>query len=103
MRATSCRACSRPCSATSPCSTCTTTSGRGATTCRRRASIRCAWTCTFRLGAGTLPWARVAGALRDHDAPLMLEIGTGVRQEPLVLGQAARAALDAAVTAAAPA
>ena len=51
------------------------------------------------LGAGTLPWARVAGALGDHDAPLMLEVGAGVRQEPLVLGQSARAALDAAVTA----
>jgi sugar phosphate isomerase/epimerase len=55
------------------------------------------------LGAGTLPWARVAGALRDHDAPLMLEIGAGVRQDPLVLGQSARAALDAAVAVAAPA
>ncbi|UGS35174.1 sugar phosphate isomerase/epimerase family protein [Capillimicrobium parvum] len=48
------------------------------------------------LGAGTLPWIRVAATLRDHDAPLMLEIGAGVRQEPLVLGRSARAAFGEA-------
>src|SRR6185312_8825418 len=25
-------------------------------------------------GRGSLPWARIAGALRDHDAPLLLEV-----------------------------
>lgn len=46
------------------------------------------------LGAGTLPWARVVEALRGHDAPLMLEIGVGVRQDPVVLAESARAALS---------
>jgi sugar phosphate isomerase/epimerase len=25
-------------------------------------------------GRGSLPWRRIAGALRDHDAPLLLEV-----------------------------
>ena len=41
-------------------------------------------------GAGNLPWERLAPALVAHDAPLMLEIGAGVRQEPLALAAAAR-------------
>jgi sugar phosphate isomerase/epimerase len=52
-------------------------------------------------GAGTLAWARIAGALRFHEAPLMLEVGAGHRLEPLVLARGLRAALGAAVTAAA--
>jgi sugar phosphate isomerase/epimerase len=46
-------------------------------------------------GAGTLAWARIAGALGEHGAPLMLEIGAGHRHEPLVLARAARGALGA--------
>lgn len=48
------------------------------------------------LGAGTLPWSRVAEALREHDAPLMLEIGAGARQDPVALAASARAALSEA-------
>ena len=44
-------------------------------------------------GAGSIPWSRLAPALRQHDAPLMLEIGEGHRAEPLVLASAVRAAL----------
>lgn len=47
-------------------------------------------------GAGTLAWGRIAGALRAHPAPLMLEVGAGQRQEPLVLARAALDALGAA-------
>jgi sugar phosphate isomerase/epimerase len=52
-------------------------------------------------GNGTLPWVRVADALRASPAPLMLEIGAGQRLEPLVLARHARTALGAAVTPAA--
>jgi sugar phosphate isomerase/epimerase len=52
-------------------------------------------------GNGTLPWVRIADALRAHDAPLMLEIGSGQRLEPLVLARHVRAALGAALTPAA--
>jgi sugar phosphate isomerase/epimerase len=52
-------------------------------------------------GNGTLPWVRVADALRAIDAPLMLEIGAGQRLEPLVLARHARTALGAAATTAA--
>jgi sugar phosphate isomerase/epimerase len=53
------------------------------------------------LGAGSLPWSRVEDTLREHDAPLMLEIGAGVRQEPLALAHSARGALGAPLPAAA--
>lgn len=52
-------------------------------------------------GAGTLPWERIASGLVTHDAPLVLEIGAGVRQEPLALAQAAREALGLTVARAA--
>lgn len=52
-------------------------------------------------GAGTVAWARVAGALREHRAPLMLEVGAGHRLEPLALARGARAALGAVPAAAA--
>jgi sugar phosphate isomerase/epimerase len=52
-------------------------------------------------GAGTLPWGRIAGALRGHGAPLMLEVGAGHRLEPLALAHMARAALSESVAAAA--
>ena len=48
-------------------------------------------------GAGTLAWERLGPALVAHEAPLMLEIGAGVRQEPVALAAAARAALAAPV------
>ena len=37
---------------------------------------------------------RIGGALRDHDAPLLLEV-TGQRRGPVALARAARAALAA--------
>ncbi|HWV84658.1 MAG TPA: sugar phosphate isomerase/epimerase [Capillimicrobium sp.] len=52
-------------------------------------------------GAGTLAWERLAPALAGHDAPLVLEIGAGVRQEPVALAAAARAALTVPVARAA--
>jgi sugar phosphate isomerase/epimerase len=52
-------------------------------------------------GNGTLPWVRIADALRASAAPLMLEIGAGQRLEPLVLARHARTALGAAATSAA--
>lgn len=52
-------------------------------------------------GAGNLPWERLAPTLLAHDAPLMLEIGAGVRQEPLALAAAAREALGLAIAPAA--
>jgi len=48
-------------------------------------------------GAGTLPWDRLAPALAGHDAPLVLEIGAGARQEPVALAAAARDVLAAPV------
>jgi len=48
-------------------------------------------------GAGSLPWDRTAPGLLGSDAPLMLEIGAGVRQEPLALATAAREALGVRV------
>lgn len=47
-------------------------------------------------GNGTLPWVRIADALRAHGAPLMLEIGAGHRLDPLVLARHGRSALGAA-------
>ncbi len=44
-------------------------------------------------GAGTLPWERLAPTLLDHTAPLMLEVGPGVRQEPVALAAALHEAL----------
>jgi hypothetical protein len=44
---------------------------------------------------------RIADALRAHDAPLMLEIGSAQRLEPLVLARHVRAALGAVTPAAA--
>jgi len=44
-------------------------------------------------GAGSVPWERLAPALLGHAAPLMLEIGPGVRQEPVALEAALREAL----------
>lgn len=52
-------------------------------------------------GAGNLPWERLAPALVAHEAPLMLEIGAGVRQEPLAVAAAAREALGLAIAPAA--
>ncbi len=52
-------------------------------------------------GAGTLPWERIAATLRDHRAPLMLEIGAGHRLEPLALARAVRGELGAEATPAA--
>ncbi len=52
-------------------------------------------------GAGNLPWERLAPALVAHDAPLMLEIGAGVRQEPIALHAALREALGLAAAPAA--
>jgi sugar phosphate isomerase/epimerase len=52
-------------------------------------------------GAGNLTWERISPALVAHDAPLMLEIGAGVRQEPVALAAAARDALGVAIAPAA--
>jgi len=52
-------------------------------------------------GAGTLPWERLAPTLLAHDAPLMLEIGPGVRQEPVALLATLREALGLGVAPAA--
>lgn len=51
--------------------------------------------------AGTLAWGRIAGELRAHAAPLLLEIGAGHRAEPLALAHLARTALGAAAPVAA--
>lgn len=40
-------------------------------------------------GAGSLPWHRVAGVLRDHPAPLMLEVEPSHRPGLVALAQAA--------------
>jgi sugar phosphate isomerase/epimerase len=52
-------------------------------------------------GSGSLPWERVAPSLLAHEAPLMLEIGPGVRQEPVALHTALREALGLGVAPAA--
>jgi sugar phosphate isomerase/epimerase len=51
-------------------------------------------------GAGNLPWERLAPTLLAHDAPLMLEIGAGVRQDPVLLQAALGDALGLRVFAA---
>jgi sugar phosphate isomerase/epimerase len=50
------------------------------------------------LGAGSVPWERIAGRLAEHRAPLMLEIGAGQRVDPVVLARGARAALGTSAT-----
>jgi sugar phosphate isomerase/epimerase len=52
-------------------------------------------------GAGNLPWERLAPQLLAHDAPLMLEIGAGVRPEPVALRAALGEALGLALAPAA--
>ncbi len=44
-------------------------------------------------GGGSLPWERLSPTLLGHAAPLMLEIGAGVRQEPVALHAALHEAL----------